>query len=64
MRSYELGAGITEKVSRHAVNPSMGAQHRHPVGDGLETFSAIPAVPSELHGKLFWQIKTKQRITP
>ena len=31
----------------------MGAQHRHPVGDGLETFSAIPAVPSELRLSAF-----------
>src|SRR5690606_22284243 len=27
--------GVTKPLARHAVNPSMGAQHRHPVGDGL-----------------------------
>ena len=41
-----MGAGITEKVSRHAVNPTMGAQHRHPVGDGLAPYTVLPFVPT------------------
>src|SRR5690606_12151999 len=34
--------GVTKPLARHAVNPSMGAQHRHPVGDGLASGFATP----------------------
>jgi hypothetical protein len=35
-----VGIGIS--LPRHAVNPSMGALHRHPVGDGLGRLIPIP----------------------
>ena len=34
--AYLSPARICSSIARHAVNPSLGARRRRPVGDGLE----------------------------
>jgi hypothetical protein len=56
----KIGAEIPERPARHAVNPSLGARRRRPVGDGLTNLSAIPAVP---YSSVKPQIKKLSQIT-